>query len=52
MSNNGVLSYISKKEGKEVDSISFYIVVNNGEIEASFDSAEMADGYLPLKNQK
>ena len=48
MSNNGVLSYISKKEGKEVDSISFYIVVNNGEIEASFDSAEMADGYAAL----
>jgi len=52
MSNNGVLSYISKKEGKEVDSISFYIVVNNGEIEASFDSAEMADGYAALIDEK
>ena len=52
MSNNGVLSYISKKENKEVDSISFYIVVNNGEIEASFDSAEMADGYAALIDEE
>ena len=52
MSNNGVLSYIYKKEGKEVDSISFYIVVNNGEIEASFDSAEMADGYAALIDEE
>ena len=52
MSNNGVLSYISKKEDKEVDSISFYIVVNNGEIEASFDSAEMADGYAALIDEE
>ena len=52
MSNNGVLSYLSKKEGKEVDSISFYIVVNNGEIEASFDSAEMADGYAALIDEE
>ena len=52
MSNNGVLSYLSKKEDKEVDSISFYIVVNNGEIEASFDSAEMADGYAALIDEE
>ena len=52
MSNNGILSYLSKKENKEVDSISFYIVVNDGEIEASFDSAEMADGYAALIDEE
>ena len=48
MSHNGILSYISKREGKNVKSVSFYIVVNNGEIEASFDNAEMADGYAAM----
>ena len=46
MSTNGILTSISNDLDKNVEEISFYIVVKNGEIEASFDDYELADGLV------
>ncbi len=46
MNTNGILTSISNDLDKNVEEISFYIVVKNGEIEASFDDFELADGLV------
>lgn len=46
MNTNGILTSISNDLGKDVEEVSFYIVVKNGEIEASFDDFELADGLV------
>lgn len=42
----GILSEVSKITGKEIDEIDFYIVVVNGEIEASFIDEEEASAMV------
>ncbi len=46
MKDNGLLTNISKETNTEVYQIDFYMVVVNGEIEASFDDYDLANGYV------